>query len=129
MLGGGFGDPLERDPVQVREDVADDYVSVERARRDYGVVVRVVDKDLAEYAVDEDATRAERARIRAQRRAWLVEDPEAVAARFRAGELDALDVVRHYAVVLDWDTGEVLRTSTAQFREMYAKRAAAYWAD
>ena len=30
--GGGFGDPLERDPIAVREDVADDYVSVERAR-------------------------------------------------------------------------------------------------
>jgi len=38
-------------------------------------------------------------------------------------------VVRHYAVILDWDTGTVLPNSTAQFREMYEKRAAAYWAD
>ena len=30
--GGGFGDPLERDPELVLEDVADDYVSIERAR-------------------------------------------------------------------------------------------------
>ena len=38
--GGGFGDPLERDPAQVLEDVIDDYVSVERARKDYGVVIK-----------------------------------------------------------------------------------------
>ena len=29
--GGGFGDPLERDPAAVREDVADGYVTLERA--------------------------------------------------------------------------------------------------
>jgi N-methylhydantoinase B len=127
--GGGFGDPLERDPVLVREDVADDYVSLARARTDYGVVLRVIDTDLAEYEVDAAATERERARIRSQRRSWLAEDPRAVAVRFRAGELNALDLVRHYAVILDWDTGEVLENSTAQFRDMYHKRAAAYWTD
>ena len=29
--GGGFGDPLERDPEAVVEDVADGYVTIERA--------------------------------------------------------------------------------------------------
>ena len=127
--GGGFGDPLERDPKLVREDVADDYVSIGRARKDYGVVLKIVDIDLAEYEVDEAATAAERARIRAARRGWLAAAPESVAERFRSGELDALDVVRHYAVILDWDTGELLPNSTAQFREMYQKRASSYWAD
>ncbi len=61
--------------------------------------------------------------------AWLTEDPESVATKFRSGELDALDAVRHFAVILDWDTGAVLPKSTAQFREMFAKRASAYWAD
>ena len=51
--GGGFGDPLLRDPLLVREDVADGYVSVARAARDYGVVILIVDEELAEYAVDE----------------------------------------------------------------------------
>jgi N-methylhydantoinase B len=37
--GGGFGDPLERDPERVRADVLDGYVSVEGAERDYGVVL------------------------------------------------------------------------------------------
>src|SRR5262249_10923299 len=37
--GGGFGDPLERDPGRVREDVLDGYVTVEQARREYGVAL------------------------------------------------------------------------------------------
>jgi len=125
--GGGYGDPLERDPERVREDVADDYVSLARARKDYGVVLHVVDADLAEYKVDDDATRQERERIRAARRGWLAEPPAEVARRYRAGELDRLDLVRHYGVILDWATGEVLEHSTAQFREMFHKRAVAHW--
>jgi N-methylhydantoinase B len=52
---GGYGDPLERDPARVLEDVLDELVSVEAARRDYGVVV--VGDDL-DRRVDERATRA-----------------------------------------------------------------------
>ena len=37
--GGGFGSPLERDPVLVAYDVQEGYVSPEAARADYGVVV------------------------------------------------------------------------------------------
>jgi N-methylhydantoinase B len=37
--GGGFGSPLERDPVHVQKDVRDGYVSLEAAGRDYGVVL------------------------------------------------------------------------------------------
>jgi N-methylhydantoinase B len=33
--GGGYGDPAERDPEAVHEDVREGYVSEERARRDY----------------------------------------------------------------------------------------------
>ena len=35
--GGGFGDPRQRDPEQVRSDVLDGYVTREAAERDYGV--------------------------------------------------------------------------------------------
>ena len=37
--GGGFGEPLQRDPERVRADVRDGYVSIEAAARDYGVVL------------------------------------------------------------------------------------------
>lgn len=125
--GGGYGDPLERDPQAVREDVADDYVSVERAAKDYGVVLEVVDRDLCAYRVDAAATERERATLRAARRGWLDEAPERVAERFRAGEIDVLDVVRRYAVILDWGTGELLPKSTEQFREQFHIRSAGHW--
>ncbi len=37
--GGGYGDPLARDPERVRHDVLAGYVSPERARAGYGVVL------------------------------------------------------------------------------------------
>jgi N-methylhydantoinase B len=125
--GGGFGDPLERDPAAVREDVADGYVSIERARKDYGVVVREVDAELAEYEVDAAATVAEREQIRAARLGWLEEDPALVAERYRSGETDLLDVIRRHGVILDWGTGELFPRTTEQFRAMLQRRTAAHW--
>jgi N-methylhydantoinase B len=37
--GGGFGDPMDRDPDRVLNDVIDGYVTLEQARNDYGVVI------------------------------------------------------------------------------------------
>ena len=37
--GGGYGNPLKRDPEAVAADAFNGYVSVERAKEDYGVVV------------------------------------------------------------------------------------------
>jgi N-methylhydantoinase B len=54
---GGYGDPFARDPARVLDDVLDDYVSIEAARRDYGVVIR---EDLT---IDDEATQARRAAI------------------------------------------------------------------
>ncbi len=51
--GGGYGDPLDRDPERVRNDVAKGFVSVAGAREDYGVVIRETDGG---YTVDETAT-------------------------------------------------------------------------
>jgi N-methylhydantoinase B len=58
---GGYGDPLERDPARVLEDVLDDYVTVEAAREHYGVVITGADPDLR---VDEAVTVALRANRR-----------------------------------------------------------------
>ena len=126
--GGGFGDPLERDPALVLEDVIDDYVSIERAAKDYGVVIKAIDPEICAYQIDEAATRSAREAIRRDRGGWLATDPEEVAADYRAGKIDKLDVVRRYAVVLDWDSGALLPKSTGQFREMFHKRSATNWA-
>jgi N-methylhydantoinase B len=64
--GGGWGDPLDRDPQAVLEDVWDEIVSVEGARRDYGVVVTGSLEDMT-LALDVEATEAERARRREAR--------------------------------------------------------------
>lgn len=125
--GGGFGDPLEREPLAVREDVADGYVSIERALKDYGVVVREVDAELAQYEVDEEATVREREQIRAARRGWLEEDAGSVAERYQAGELDQLDVIRRYGVILDWNSGELFPITTEQFRAMLQRRMVPHW--
>jgi N-methylhydantoinase B len=37
--GGGWGDPYQRDPERVRQDVVNGYVSLEAARTDYGVAI------------------------------------------------------------------------------------------
>ena len=125
--GGGFGDPLERDPALVVEDVKDDYVSTERAAIDYGVVIKTIDAELCEYEVDKDATAALRAEIRATRVADARLAPEIVAQRYRDGELGPLDAVRKHAVILDWGSGELLPRSTQQFREVFERRSVAKW--
>jgi len=125
--GGGFGDPLERDPNLVIEDIKDDYVSIARAAKDYGVVVTTIDAELCDYAVDEAATAALRATIRAERVSNARLDPESVALRFRSGELDAFDVIRQHAVILDWGSGALLPESTRQFREGFERRSVANW--
>jgi N-methylhydantoinase B len=58
--GGGYGDPLERDPAQVLRDVVDGFVSLHSARQQYGVVI-------LDGSVDLRATEHERARIRSMR--------------------------------------------------------------
>jgi len=127
--GGGLGDPLERDPHAVCEDVTDGYVSLLRAAKDYGVVVREIDADLAIYEVDAAATAAERASIRRLRASWLQEDAESVAARYRAKDIDMLDLIRRYGVIVHWGTGELLPKTTAQFRAMLQRRTVPYWAE
>jgi N-methylhydantoinase B len=49
--GGGWGDPLEREPEKVLDDVLDELVTVEGARRDYGVALRGTVADLG-LAID-----------------------------------------------------------------------------
>jgi N-methylhydantoinase B len=58
--GGGYGDPVRRDPHAVAEDVRLGLVSVDIAKSVYGVLV-------AEGVLDEAATDAQRAAIRAAR--------------------------------------------------------------
>jgi len=56
--GGGLGDPLQRDPVRVLNDVRNGYVTQKRAREVYRVAIAQSDGD---FVLDEAQTRALRA--------------------------------------------------------------------
>jgi N-methylhydantoinase B len=65
--GGGWGNPLERDPERVREDVRDEYVSVAGALADYGVVITGDPRrDPEGLTVDVEATAQRRAALAAE---------------------------------------------------------------
>jgi N-methylhydantoinase B len=59
--GGGYGDPLERDPSRVLNDVLNGVVTVDGARTMYGVVI-------SDDHVDEPGTRALRDQVKQDRR-------------------------------------------------------------
>jgi N-methylhydantoinase B/oxoprolinase/acetone carboxylase alpha subunit len=66
----GYGDPLERPAEQVREDVLDDFTTIELAHDAYGVVFA----DEQTLELDEEATERLRAELRASRRGSSLTD-------------------------------------------------------
>lgn len=69
--GGGYGDPLDRDPDRVLQDVESGAVSPSAAEHRYGVVIDGDDVDI-------DATEQRRATLREQRTTAEAEPPEPV---------------------------------------------------
>jgi N-methylhydantoinase B len=60
--GGGWGDPLRREPARVSEDLRNGFVSVARAREIYGVIVTADG-----FSVDAAATARQREALRSAR--------------------------------------------------------------
>jgi N-methylhydantoinase B len=79
--GGGYGDPIDRDPALVAQDVGRRIVTPEWAARVYGVLVN------DDGTIDADATAARREEIRAERRS-------AAGAEARAGAVEPWDAER-----------------------------------
>ncbi|MDX6733706.1 MAG: N-methylhydantoinase, partial [Baekduia sp.] len=63
--GGGFGDPLERDPDSVRADADEGIISVEAARQAYGVELAPTADGT--FEVDLERVEEHRAAVRAAR--------------------------------------------------------------
>jgi N-methylhydantoinase B len=61
--GGGWGDPLDRDPEHIRSDVLEELVSRLAAREHYGVMFH------GDLTIDEAATKALREWMRSRRKA------------------------------------------------------------
>ena len=103
--GGGFGDPLERDPARVAADLREGYVSAEAAERDYGVIWRA-------GAVDEAATRTRRQALRAAR------------PRVRLVPVDDLETERGRLVRVDGETAGRLGVGPGAIVELVNPRGA-----
>ena len=73
------------------EDVIDGYVSIDRATKDYGVVVREIDAEL-----DESRSRGRNEERIAERASWLDADPAGWPA---VTAVTVHDVIRQYGVV------------------------------
>ena len=92
--GGGYGDPLTRDPRCVAEDVAREAVSTEAARGWYGVAIA------PDGRIDDIATAALRAKLTAARvRVRIIADDSldpyaGLKGRHRTLELAAVDAAR-----------------------------------
>lgn len=107
--GGGYGDPLEREPVAVATDVCAGVLSSEAASAAYGVIVR-------DGVADEPATLVRRDEIRAERRSWAREGAHAVRrgpAAERLAELGQWCSPREGVTVAEFadpDTGALVHT-------------------
>ncbi len=82
MGGGGYGDPIERDPSLVARDVANKLVSVEAAWSIYGVRVNP-----ETATVNSSETQARRQQIREQRKGWKPIKQSALSPRNKGGKV------------------------------------------
>lgn len=62
--GGGYGDPLDRDPEKVVEDVVNEATSLEVARKVYGVMLNAKTLKLDKQATEEERERIRKTRLR-----------------------------------------------------------------
>jgi acetone carboxylase, alpha subunit len=115
--GPGYGDPLERDPAAVCEDVQTDEILERFAESLYGVILtREEGRTGATWTVDVEATAAKRKAIRKARLARATKTREWIKAeRERVAEKDFVEPVkRMYA--------EVMQSS-----ESFAGRFRSFW--
>ena len=62
-VSGGYGDPLERKPESVLDDVLDGFITADHAKNDYGVILKAVDDGYG-WALDIPKTTELRAQMR-----------------------------------------------------------------
>ncbi|MBT7956593.1 MAG: hydantoinase B/oxoprolinase family protein [Rhodospirillaceae bacterium] len=62
--GGGFGNPLDRDPELVLTDVIDEWLTIGAAKKYYGVVIEEIDAEAADFRINKPKTKKARAALR-----------------------------------------------------------------
>lgn len=102
--GGGYGDPLDRDPARVAHDVRLGYLSVEDALARYGVAFT------SSGEIDASATSEARARLRGARLELAINPADADTYD---GARRRMDVPRAIADRLGLSDGDLMELSTA----------------
>ncbi|MBM3219439.1 MAG: hydantoinase B/oxoprolinase family protein [Candidatus Rokubacteria bacterium] len=100
--GGGYGDPLARDPARVRDDVVAGLVSRARAREGYGVVFTATGE------VDAAETARRRATLAASRRTFPIAADEREAYEGRRGRHRVIRLAPSVASAVGAKTGDVV---------------------
>ncbi|MGE0151607.1 MAG: hydantoinase B/oxoprolinase family protein [Reyranellaceae bacterium] len=101
--GGGYGDPLERDPQKVRADLLAGYISGDRANNGYGVQFR------ADGEVDVEATRKRRAELQKARKSFrILADSELAPYEGRRGWHRMVDMSEDMAKSLGAAPGQLV---------------------
>lgn len=112
--GGGYGDPLERDPDAVARDLTKGYIGAEQLRESYGVIIGRDGK------VDRNETHQLRQTIKAQRhRMNVIADDDwdpYVGARGRRRTIEVSRMVAQSVGVEDNDMVEILGQHPAPLR-------------
>jgi N-methylhydantoinase B len=93
--GGGYGNPLDREPEVVLEEVKDGFLSIEKARAMYGVVIEAVDPDVHDFRIDTAATERLRGELAGRRLPEGFGPYEVHPDGLRTGELLAAALHRH----------------------------------
>ncbi|QQK75751.1 hydantoinase B/oxoprolinase family protein [Salicibibacter cibarius] len=113
--GGGYGDPIERDPLEIVRDVENGYVTAEIAERTHAVVLNH-DKERNAWHVDEDATASLRKKTRNGRLNKAVPVEEWIESeRERVLERDFVTEVRK----MYQDTMGISSRFNEEFREFW----------
>ena len=99
MGGGGYGNPLDRDPEKIRLDVRDEYISVQRAKNVYGVVIDPdsLTENPEDVAIDMAATDLLRKELRDDPRYRHVDQ---VRDDVRIGKITVDEAKDKYSVVI-----------------------------
>jgi N-methylhydantoinase B len=102
MGGGGWGNPLDRNPEKIRLDVRDELISVKRARNIYGVVIdpKSLTDNPEDVTVDYDATEGLRNKLRSDPR---YRHPDDVREDVRKDKISVQEAKSKYSVVMKED--------------------------
>lgn len=105
--GAGWGNPLNRDPDKIKEDVRDGLVSTKRARVTYGVVIdpKSLTDNPEDVAVDYKATEELRRKLKNDPR---YRHPNDVRDEARAGKISTKEAEDIYEVVLKQDDNRIV---------------------